>query len=41
MAGLDIFLDPAMVDTRDTERVRSILSSALAALDQREPKAVS
>ena len=41
MAGLDIFLDPAMVDTRDTERVRSILSSALAALDQREPKAVT
>ena len=41
MAGLDIFLDPAMVDTRDTERVRSILSSALAALDQREPKAAT
>jgi class 3 adenylate cyclase len=38
MAGLDIFLDPAMVDARDTERVRSILSSALAALNQRPPK---
>ncbi|MBS0528811.1 MAG: adenylate/guanylate cyclase domain-containing protein, partial [Proteobacteria bacterium] len=38
MAGLDIFLDPAMVDARDTERVRSILSTALTALEQRQPK---
>jgi hypothetical protein len=41
MAGLDIFLDPAMVDTRDTERVRSILSTALAALEHRLPKAAT
>ena len=41
MAGLDIFLDPAMVDARDTERVRAILGSALAALDRREPKAAA
>ena len=41
MAGLDIFLDPAMVDTRDTDRVRSILSGALAALDQRPPRAAT
>jgi len=38
MAGLDIFLDPAMVDARDTERVRAILGSALAALT---PKAAT
>jgi len=41
MAGLDIFLDPAMVDARDTERVRSILSTALSALEQRQPKAAT
>jgi class 3 adenylate cyclase len=41
MAGLDIFLDPAMVDSRDTDRVRSVLSGALAALDQRLPRAAT
>ena len=41
MAGLDIFLDPAMVDARDTDRVRSILSGALAVLDQRQPRAAT
>ncbi len=41
MAGLDIFLDPAMVDARDTDRVRSVLSGALAALDQRLPRAAT
>ena len=39
MAGLDIFLDPAMVDTRDTDRVLSILSGELSALVQRLPHA--
>lgn len=41
MTGLDIYLDPAMLDARETDRVRSILGSALAALDRREPKAAT
>jgi adenylate cyclase len=35
MGGLDFYLDPAVVDVKDAERVRSILVRALSALDKR------
>ena len=34
MAGLDFYLDPSMVTANSAERVRSVLSSALAALER-------
>jgi class 3 adenylate cyclase len=38
MGGLDFYLDPAVVEAEDVERVRSVLVGALAALDRREAK---
>jgi class 3 adenylate cyclase len=38
MTGLDFYLDPSIVDAQAADRVRSILSEALAALDRRQPK---
>ena len=34
MTGLDFYLDPSMVTANSAERVRSVLSSALAALER-------
>ncbi|CAN5429315.1 adenylate/guanylate cyclase domain-containing protein [soil metagenome] len=36
MAGLDFYLDPSRVDSKDAARVRAVLSDALAALDKRQ-----
>lgn len=36
--GLDLYLNPAVVDAKDAERIRSVLGEALAALDKRPPK---
>ena len=36
--GLDLYLNPAVIDAKDAERIRSILGEALAALDKRPPK---
>jgi class 3 adenylate cyclase len=33
-AGLDLYLDPSNIDSRDAGRIRSILTDALAALDR-------
>ena len=41
MAGLDIFLDPAMVDARIPIACGQCFSGALAALDQRPPRAAT
>jgi adenylate cyclase len=38
MGGLDFYLDTSVVETKDADRIRSILSNALAALDKRLPK---
>ena len=37
MTGLDFYLDPSMVSTASTERIRAILGKALAALDRSKP----
>jgi len=37
-AGLDLYLDPSMIDAKDTDRIRGILSDALAALERRQAK---
>ena len=37
MTGLDLYLDPTMLDTRAAEHVRSVLKSALAALEKSAP----
>jgi class 3 adenylate cyclase len=36
MTGLDFYLDPSIVDAKDANRIRSILSDALASLDKRQ-----
>src|SRR5665213_950608 len=38
MPGLDFYLDPSVVRSADTERVRSVLLGALSALDKRQAK---
>jgi adenylate cyclase len=38
MPGLDFYLDPSVVKSADTERVRSVLLGALSALDKRQAK---
>jgi adenylate cyclase len=38
MPGLDLYLDPSVVKSADTERVRSVLLGALSALDKRQAK---
>ncbi len=35
MTGMDIYLDPTMIETGATEHIRSVLKQALAALDRR------
>jgi adenylate cyclase len=37
VTGLDFYLDPSVVDPQGVERIRSILSDALAALDRKRP----
>jgi len=37
-AGLDLYLDPSSIDSREAGRIRSILAEALAALDRRQPQ---
>ena len=34
MTGLDLYLNPTMLDTRSAEHVRSVLKNALAALEK-------
>jgi len=36
MPGLDFYLDPAIVKSADTERIRSVLLNALSSLDKRQ-----
>jgi hypothetical protein len=38
MPGLDFYLDPSVVKPTDAARVRSVLTEALASLDQHEVK---
>ena len=38
MPGLDFYLDPSIVKSADTERVRSVLLGALSSLDKRQVK---
>src|SRR4051794_12662850 len=38
MAGLNFYLDPALVETQDSQRIRSILADAIAVLDRRRAK---
>ena len=38
VTGLDFYLDPSVVDPQGVDRIRSILSDALATLDRRRPK---
>jgi adenylate cyclase len=37
VTGLDFYLDPSVADPQGVERIRSILSDALAALDRKRP----
>jgi class 3 adenylate cyclase len=37
MPGLDLYLNPAVIDTKDAERIRTVLGEAMAALDKRQP----
>ena len=37
MKGLDFYLDPSIVESKDADRIRAVLSDALAALDRRQP----
>ena len=37
VAGLDFYLDPSVVDPQGVDRIRLILSDALAALDRKRP----
>ena len=37
MTGLDLYLDPSMLDTHSAEHVRVVLKNALAALDKSTP----
>ena len=36
--GLDFYLDPSLVDPQGVDRIRSILSDALATLDKTQAK---
>jgi class 3 adenylate cyclase len=36
--GLDLYLNPAVIDSKDSDRIRTVLGEALAALDKRSPK---
>ena len=38
LAGLNFYLDPAVVESKDAPRIRSILNDAIAALDRRQAK---
>jgi adenylate cyclase len=38
MTGLDFYLDSSLVESKDTDRIRSVLVEALAALDKRQSK---
>jgi adenylate cyclase len=38
MTGLDFYLDASIVDAQGVDRIRSILGSALTALDKRQPQ---
>jgi adenylate cyclase len=38
MPGLDFYLDPSIVKSADTERIRSVLLNALSSLDKRQAK---
>jgi len=38
MAGLNFYLDPSVVESKDADRVRSILNKAITALDKRHAK---
>jgi hypothetical protein len=39
MAGVDLFIDPSMVDGQAVQRVRQVLQDAIAALDKSDPAA--
>jgi class 3 adenylate cyclase len=39
MAGVDLFIDPSMVDGQSVDRVRQVLQDAIAALDKSDPAA--
>jgi len=39
MAGLDLYLDPRMVQSGSAERVRTLLQEAISALDKYRPHA--
>ncbi|MGZ5866760.1 MAG: adenylate/guanylate cyclase domain-containing protein, partial [Xanthobacteraceae bacterium] len=36
LSGLDFYLDPSIVDSKEVDRVRTVLVGALAALDRRD-----
>jgi adenylate cyclase len=38
LTGLNFYLDPAVVEAKDADRIRSILSNAIAALERRQAK---
>jgi hypothetical protein len=38
MPGLDFYLDPSIVKSADTERIRSVLLGALSSLDKHQVK---
>ena len=38
MPGLDFYLDPSIVKSADTERIRSVLLGALSSLDKHQAK---
>ena len=38
MIGLNFYLDPAVVESKDADHIRSVLNAALAALDRRQAK---
>jgi adenylate cyclase len=41
MPGLDFYLDPSIVKSTDTERIRSVLLNALSSLDKHPPRPVA
>jgi adenylate cyclase len=38
LTGLDLYLDPTMIDPRTTDRIKAILTDALSALERRGPR---
>jgi hypothetical protein len=38
LTGLNFYLDPAVIEAKDADRIRSILSNALTALEQKQAK---